>query len=114
MENKLKDWSLTTKRAQWKKERKELKLEADRKKGIITDEAESRAQAIKANAEMTIRKIYIEGQEKKAAVDRWLADEYIRIAKEQDEYEMEFRQYVASLPEELRGASVVMERGGKL
>ena len=110
-EKKLKNWSLTTKRAQWKSERKLVAIEAERKKNIITNEAEARMSAIKENAAATCRSLSQEAYLKKADIDRWMHDEIIRISKEQDEYEMEYREYVASLPDGLRQASVMLERG---
>lgn len=111
MENKLKNWSLNTRRAEWKAERKLVSIEAERKKNIITNEAEARISAIKENAAATCRNIHEEAERKKAEVERWKNDEIVRIAKAQDDYEMEFREYVAGLPEGLRQASVMLERG---
>lgn len=107
-----KDFRPAVRFAEWKIEREAAKREAARRKTIIENEAADRIAAIKANAESTIKSIQKEAKDKNSKVDEWLAGEIIRIANEQADFEAEFRNYVANIPDEERKALAYIKEGG--
>ena len=106
------NWHLTEMKCGWKNERENQRDYTRRAIAKIEQEAEEKIDAINAETKARIKEINAEKEVAILAERHKLQEALLLIAKREDKYMEEFRNYVATLPEADRIAFT--ERGGQL
>ena len=99
MEELRKNWHLTEMTCGWKNERENQRDFTQRKINEINAERDERINRVNEEAKAKIKEIMAEAQVAVIAEKHAIQECLISIAKREDKYMSEFRNYVASLPE---------------
>lgn len=93
-----KDFKIRTHQAEWAQKRAIARIETDRQIAAIIDEKKIFLKALTDEHEEAIKKINNDAEERIMKAKLKLYERLKEIAQEQDEFEDEFRNYVATLP----------------
>ena len=93
-----KDYQIRTHQAEWAQKRAVAKIETDRQISAINDEKNRLVKKINDELEDEIKKISADAADRIMKAKLNLYERLKEIAQEQDEFEDEFRNYVATLP----------------
>lgn len=93
-----KDFKIRTHQAEWAQKRTIARIETDRQIAAITDEKKRIIKELTDKLDDQIKEISNEAEEKIMTAKLKLYERLKEIAAEQDVFENEFRNYVATLP----------------
>lgn len=93
-----KDYQIRTHQAEWAQKRAIAKIETDRQIAAINDEKNRLEKKINDELEDEIKKIRADAADRIMKAKLNLYERLKEIAQEQDKFEDEFRNYVATLP----------------
>ena len=98
------NWRITEMQQNWKNRRILARKKAEKSIADVHEAAEGRIRALKEKYEASCKAIKAEAEAAIAAIDEELNNDLMTVARDQDDYLHQFRNYVAALPADERMA----------